>query len=59
MWQTLQQLICETGFLFQYEQVCIACERPSRFLYDQNNLLYSEKQPALQFSDGYRAYSLH
>ncbi|NEQ46658.1 MAG: hypothetical protein F6K00_25165 [Leptolyngbya sp. SIOISBB] len=58
-WQLLQELICETGFLFQYERVCIACERPSHLSFDQDNLLHAEEQPALQFSDGCGVYANH
>ncbi|MBE7382762.1 MAG: hypothetical protein F6J95_015275 [Leptolyngbya sp. SIO1E4] len=58
-WQLLQELICETGFLFQYERVCIACERPSILLFDQDNFLHAERQPALKFADGYGVYACH
>jgi hypothetical protein len=58
-WQVLQQLISHTGFLFQYERVCVACERPSILTFDQDNYLHAEKQPALQFMDGYGVYAHH
>ena len=52
-WQVIQQLIHETGFLFPYERVCIACERPSRLSFDEDNLLHASGQPALKFADNY------
>lgn len=58
-WQLLQQLICETGFLFQYERVCLTCDRPSILSFDQDNFLHAEEQPALQFVDGYGVYANH
>lgn len=58
-WQLLQQLIRETGFLFQFERVCLACERPSILSFDQDNFLHAEEQPALQFADGYSVYANH
>lgn len=58
-WQIIQHLIQNCGFLFWYENVCIACERPSKLSYDEENLLHADGEPALQFPDGYGVYAHH
>lgn len=58
-WQVIQQLIQNCGFLLQYENVCIACNRPSKLSYDEENLLHADGEPALQFADGYGIYADH
>jgi hypothetical protein len=58
-WQALQQLIQHCGFLFKYENVCVACDRPSKLRFDSGNFLHAEDEPALQFADGYSVYATH
>lgn len=58
-WQVIQQLIQNSGFLFMYENVCIAINRPSKLSYDEENLLHADEEPALQFADGYGIYANH
>jgi hypothetical protein len=47
------------GFIFQFEKACIACDRPSKLLLDQQNRLHAEEEPALQFPDGYSVHAHH
>lgn len=58
-WQVIQHLIQNCGLLFQYENVCIACSRPSKLSFDDENLLHADGEPALQFADGYGIYANH
>jgi hypothetical protein len=58
-WQVIQHLIQDCGFLFQYENVCIACNRPSKLSYDEENVLHADGDLALQFADGYGIYAVH
>ncbi|MDX2232366.1 MAG: hypothetical protein NW220_22225 [Leptolyngbyaceae cyanobacterium bins.349] len=58
-WTVIQQLIQNCGFLLQYENVCIACDRPSKLSFDAKNLLHADGEPALQFADGYGVYADH
>jgi hypothetical protein len=56
-WLVIHNLIQNCGFLFEYENVCIACDRPSKLSFDADNLLHAEGEPALQFADGYGVYA--
>jgi hypothetical protein len=58
-WTVIQQLIQNCGFLLQYENVCIACDRPSKLSFDAENLLHADVEPALQFGDGYSVFANH
>ncbi|MEM7716548.1 MAG: DUF6745 domain-containing protein [Cyanobacteria bacterium P01_A01_bin.68] len=58
-WQVFQDLIQHCGFIFQFEKVCICCNRPCRLSFDKNNLLHAEREPAIKFRDGYSVYACH
>lgn len=58
-WIVIQQMIQNCGFLLQYENVCIVCDRPSKLSFDAENLLHADEEPALQFADGYSVYANH
>jgi len=58
-WQVLQELMQHSGFIFQFEKVCIACDRPCKLSFDQENHLHAEGEPAMQFADGYSVYACH
>lgn len=58
-WIVIQQLIQNCGFLFQYENICIVCNRPSKLSFDAESLLDADGEPALQFADGYSVYANH
>lgn len=58
-WKVLQELIQNSGFIFLFEKICVACDRPSKLSFDQQNMLHAEEEPALQFPDGYSVYARH
>lgn len=58
-WQVIQKLMQQCGFIFQFEKVCIACDRPCKLSFDQENFLHAEGEPAMQFADGYSVYACH
>lgn len=58
-WKVLKELIECGGFLFMFENVCIACDRPSKLLFDAENLLHADSEAALEFPDGYKVYAHH
>ena len=58
-WRIIRELMQCCGFIFQFKNVCIACDRPNKLLFDQGNLLHAEGEPALQFDDGYGVYAYH
>lgn len=58
-WQVIQELMQQCGFVFQFEKVCIACDRPCKLSFDRENLLHAEGEPAMQFADGYSVYACH
>jgi hypothetical protein len=58
-YQVLQDLIQHCGFIFQFENVCICCNRPCKLSFDTNNRLHGEGEPAIQFRDGFSVYACH
>jgi len=58
-WQIIQDLIQHCGFIFQFEKVCICCNRPSKLSFDTQNQLHGEGEPAMKFRDGFSVYACH
>lgn len=58
-WQVFRELMQCCDFIFQFENVCVVCERPNKLLFDERNLLHAEGEPALEFADGYKVYAFH
>lgn len=58
-WDAIQKLIQHCEFLMRFERVCIACPRPVKMLFDENNYLHGDGESALEFSDGYSVYAHH
>ncbi|MEM6404186.1 MAG: hypothetical protein AAF757_28840, partial [Cyanobacteria bacterium P01_D01_bin.116] len=52
-WQVFQDLIQHCDFIFQFEKVCICCNRPCKLSFDSKNLLHAEGEPAIKFRDGF------
>ena len=55
----LNHLFENCGWFIPFEDVCIVCDRPSKFSLDSENRLHSEGEPAIQFADGYGLYYHH
>ncbi len=58
-WQVFKELMQYCGFIFQFEKVCLVCDRPCKLSFDRENLLHAEGEPAIQFTDGYSVYACH
>ncbi|MEM7595236.1 MAG: DUF6745 domain-containing protein [Cyanobacteria bacterium P01_A01_bin.83] len=58
-WQAFLDLVRECGWILAYNDVCFICDRPRKLLFDSNNLLHSETEAAIQFSDGFDIWVNH
>ena len=58
-WQIVNQLMQHSDFIFQFENVCLVCDRPDKLLFDRQNFLHGSWEYALQFADGYGVYAYH
>lgn len=58
-WQAVQELMQCCGLIFQFEKVCIVCDRPYKLSFDRQNFLHAEGKYALEFVDGYGVYAYH
>ncbi|MEH2092043.1 DUF6745 domain-containing protein [Nostoc sp.] len=58
-WNVIQDLMQYCDLIFQFEKVCIVCDRPCKLSFDAENLLHAEGEPALKFADGYSVYARH
>lgn len=59
IWQLYQLLMQNSGWLFADLGICIISERPIHLLFDSQQQLHAEGQPALKFADGYHLYFCH
>ncbi|WP_143874207.1 DUF6745 domain-containing protein [Nostoc sp. 'Peltigera malacea cyanobiont' DB3992] len=58
-WNVVQELMQHCGLIFQFEKVCIVCDRPCKLSFDEENMLHAEEEAALQFADAYSVYACH
>jgi hypothetical protein len=58
-WLLLQNLMQHCGWIFAWENACVICDRPIKFLYDSKFLLHGEGEAALLFADGSSLYFHH
>ena len=59
MWEGLQSLVKNCGWIFPFDKVCIVSARPIQLSFDNQQRLHAEGQPAIQFADGYSLYFYH
>lgn len=55
--QALMRLLAECGWLLAFENVCVACARPTKLCVDGESRLYAVGESAIEFADGYKLYS--
>ena len=58
-WQLIESLIQSCGWIFPLDGLALICARPTKLSVDADDLLHDEKEPALQYADGYGFYSFH
>jgi hypothetical protein len=58
-WLVYQNVIKNIGKLFPMKERAVLCERPCKLLFDTENRLHAEAEPAVQFVDGYSVYVYH
>jgi internalin A len=55
-----QKLLFEhCGWIFPFEKICFACDRPRHLRFDSQNRLHAEGEPAIEFADGWNFYYYH
>ncbi|MEG5140572.1 MULTISPECIES: leucine-rich repeat domain-containing protein [unclassified Microcoleus] len=57
--ECLNQLLAECGWIILLDDTCIVCSRPCQLRLDNEYRLHAEREPALEFPDGYKIYSYH
>ncbi|HEY9609054.1 leucine-rich repeat domain-containing protein, partial [Allocoleopsis sp.] len=55
----LKLMFSSCGWIFPYEKVCVVCDRPRIFSFDNQERLHAEGDPAVQFADGWSIYAYH
>ncbi|WP_293349797.1 MULTISPECIES: leucine-rich repeat domain-containing protein [unclassified Microcoleus] len=57
--ECLKWLFVECGWIFAFDDVCYACDRPLKLSLDSEDRLHAEGESAIEFTDGYKIYSYH
>ncbi len=58
----IQAILENCGWILPYSETCIICDRPTKILFslfDDENYLHAEKEPAIQFADGFSVWVHH
>ncbi|MEM8641995.1 MAG: DUF6745 domain-containing protein [Cyanobacteria bacterium P01_G01_bin.54] len=59
MWETLQGVVTNSGWLFAAENLVVVCDRPTKILLDEDNQIHGEGESAIEFSDDFACYANH
>ena len=59
IWEILQLTVKYSGFIFTFEKIAFACNRPIKVLLDSENCFHAEGEPAILFADGFGVYAHH
>lgn len=59
IWQAYQLIRNHCGCFLPYESTCFISDRPITLLFDEQNRLHAEGEPAILFADGYSLYFHH
>jgi hypothetical protein len=43
----------------RFDEVCFVCDRPTKFLLDEQERLHADQGPAVEYADGYSIYAWH
>jgi len=57
--ESMQRLLAECGWIFMFENTCIACDRPIKLSLARQSRLHALGDSAIEFSDGYKIYAYH
>jgi len=53
-------LLCQScGWIYPYERICIATERPNVCSVDSNGLIHGDVGPAIAYPDGFQVHAWH
>ncbi|PPT06409.1 hypothetical protein CKA32_003145 [Geitlerinema sp. FC II] len=55
----LQNFLEQCGWTITIDRTCLICDRPTTVRLDEEQLLHGDGEPALEFSDGFKAYAFH
>lgn len=58
-WTVLQSLAKSFYFDCPFEKTCLVCDRPIILSFDNEQRFHAEREPAIQFADGYSLYFYH
>jgi hypothetical protein len=58
-WYVLQALVQHCGWVFPFARTAIVCDRPVHLLFDGDNRIHADGEPAIQYTDGFRVYAHH
>ena len=58
-WNIRQNLAIYCGWIFESEDTCIVCNRPTSLSFDEQNNLHADGKPAIEYADGFKVYSHH
>ncbi|RCJ38667.1 hypothetical protein A6770_39605 [Nostoc minutum NIES-26] len=59
VWNAFSELITECGWIFPFEKLCLICDYPLEFRYDNAYRLHAEGLPAIEIAQGCNIYAYH
>lgn len=58
-WEIFKVLMRECGWVYPFRRICFVCDRPTKLAFDDQGRLHADKEPAIEFADGFCVYAHH
>ncbi|MEA5595009.1 DUF6745 domain-containing protein [Rivularia sp. UHCC 0363] len=58
-WETFKNIVKHCGWIFEYKNICLVSNRPTKLSFDEQNNLHADGKPAIEYADGFKVYAHH
>jgi hypothetical protein len=58
-WDILQLIVKNSELVIPLKNIAFICDRPTKLLFDNQNRLHAEAEPAIEYADGFKVYTHH
>ncbi len=58
-WKTFRNIVKHCGWIFDYNNICLVSNRPTKLSFDEQNHLHANGKPAIEYADGFKVYAHH
>ncbi len=58
-WQVSLDILQNCGYVYPFENICYVCDRPTKILFDEHELVHALGESAIEYPDGSKIFAYH